>query len=256
MSDISSSRSITESDKHYWHRYTEFYASAFQRVGEIRRIIEFGIFHGASTRWLSECFPGSEIRGLDILPLQPDWPISKRITYRQVDQGDRAAVKVALAEVAGEVDMIIEDGSHIPQHQATCLAEGIRRVRRGGLYILEDICTSHPLQAMFAHYSVVGGRRRPNALNVVLAIQHLKDTGQILDKSRITMLSDPEFLSEADVRNLFEVIDRVEIYKRTQLPLRCFSCGGTDFNYVEWVCRCGVDLYDPANSMTALVWKR
>jgi len=55
---------------------------------------------------------------------------------------------------------------------------------------------------------------------------------------------------------LFAVTARVEIYKRTQLPLRCYACGGSDFDYVSWLCACGSDLYHPANSMAALVWKR
>jgi hypothetical protein len=65
-----------------------------------------------------------------------------------------------------------------------------------------------------------------------------------------------EFLSEADVTTLAATIDRVEIYKRTQLPLHCYACGSNDFDYVSWLCRCGSDLYHPADSMTALVWKR
>ncbi len=121
---------IIESDKHYWHRYTELYENAFRKLGEVARIVEFGVSHGASIRWLLEYFPSAQITGLDILPVQPDWPISERITYRQVDQGDRAAVRAALYQLAGPVDIIIEDGSHIPQHQATLLADCVALLGR------------------------------------------------------------------------------------------------------------------------------
>jgi predicted O-methyltransferase YrrM len=248
--------SITDSDKHYWHRYTETYHQAFAALGDVHRVIEFGVFHGASVRWLSECFPGAEIIGADILPVQADWPRDARISYRQVDQGARPAIRSMLLAIDGEIDLIIDDGSHIPQHQASCLAEGVARIRSGGLYILEDICTSHPLQAAFAHHSIVDERRVPNALNVLLAIQHLKDTGQECGPRQAVALATPSFLARRDVEDLFTAIARVEIYKRTQLPLRCYACGGSEFDYVSWRCECGSELYEPANSMTALVWRR
>jgi hypothetical protein len=249
-------RRIADSDKHYWHRYTETYQRAFAVLGDVRRVIEFGVLHGASIRWLAECFPDAEIIGADILPVQPDWPLGRGIGYRQIDQSDRAAIGVMLDSIQGGVDLIVDDGSHIPRHQASCLAEGMARIRPGGLYILEDICTSHPLQAEFAHDSIQDGRRVPNALNVLLAIQHLRDTGAECGADKLTTLSAPGFLRQSDVADLFAMTSRVEIYKRTQLPLRCYACGGNDFDYVSWCCQCGVELYHPANSMAALVWKR
>jgi predicted O-methyltransferase YrrM len=244
-----------ESDKHYWHRYTETYRRAFAALGDTRRVVEFGVQNGASISWLAECFPGAEIIGADILPAQPGWPADARISYRQIDQADRAAVKTMLAGIAGHVDLIIDDGSHIPQHQASCLAEGMPRIRGAGLYILEDISTSHPLQSHFAHHSIRNGRRVPNALNVLLAIQHLKDSGGACGLEQADALAAPGFFSRFDVRELFAMTARVEIYKRTQLPLRCHGCGGNDFDYVAWLCRCGAELYHPADSITALVWK-
>lgn len=256
MDRLVTTESIADSDKHFWHRYTETYRRAFAALGEVRRVIEFGVFHGASIRWLAECFPGAEIIGADILPVQSDWPQDARISYRQIDQADRGGVRKMLNRVEGDVDLVIDDGSHIPQHQASCLAEGMMRVRSAGLYILEDICTSHPSRTEFAHYSIVDGRAVPNALNVLLAIQHLRDIGRACDPGIATSLAAPGFLGQADVEALVATTGRVEIYKRTQLPLRCHACGGTDFDYVSWLCRCGVELYLPADSMTALVWKR
>ena len=247
--------SIADSDKHYWHRYIETYVAAFAKLGEVRRIIEFGVLHGASIRWLAECFPGAEIIGADILPAQPDWPRARRISYRQIDQADREAVGRMLDAIEGDVDLVIEDGSHVPQHQASCLAEGMARLRPAGLYILEDIATSHPLHAGFAGHSMRDGRRVPNALNVLLAIQHIKDAGLKFNSGVATRLSAQGMLAETDVATLFAAIERVEIHRRTQLPLRCYACAGNDFDYVSWLCRCGAELYHPADSMTALVWK-
>jgi hypothetical protein len=256
MDRHSTAASITESDKHYWHRYIETYLAAFAKLGEVCRVIEFGVLHGASIRWLAECFPGAEIIGADILPVQPDWPCDRRISYRQIDQADREAVRRMLDAIEGDVDLVIDDGSHVPQHQATCLAEGMARLRSTGLYILEDIATSHPLHAGFAGHSMRDGRRIPNAFNALLAIQHIKDAGLESNSEVATRLSAEGMLDERDVASLFATIDRVEIHKRTQLPLRCYACSGNDFDYVSWLCRCGAELYHPADSMTALIWKR
>lgn len=254
MDRRAATQSIHDFDKYFWHRYIETYRAAFAMLGNVRRVIEFGVLHGASIRWLADCFPAAEIIGADLLPEQSDWPRDSRISYRQIDQADRIGVRAMLDAIAGEVDLVIDDGSHIPQHQASCLAEGFARLRSAGLYILEDIATSHPMHAGFAHCSLQNGHRVANTLNVLLAIQHRRDTGLLFDCA--TSLAAPEFLSEADIAALAATIDRVEIYKRTQLPLHCYACGGYDFDYVSWHCRCGADLYHPADSMTALVWKR
>jgi hypothetical protein len=256
MDRRATAESIVDSDKYYWHRYIETYREAFAALGEVRRVVEFGVLHGASIRWLSTCFPGAEIIGADILPRQSDWPCDHRISYRQIDQADRAGVRAMLDGIAGDVDLIIDDGSHIPQHQASCLAEGMARLRPGGLFILEDIGTSHPQHAGFAHFSILNGSRVPNALNVLLAIQHFRDTGRCHDSDTAARLAAPGFLNASDVADLFATIDRIAIHKRTQLPLRCYSCGESNFDYVAWLCQCGVELYHPADSMTALTWKR
>jgi hypothetical protein len=212
--------------------------------------------HGASIRWLAECFPGAEIIGADILPVQPEWPADPMISYRQIDQADRAAICEMLADIQGVVDLIIDDGSHIPRHQTSCLAACVPRLRPGGLYILEDISTSHPLHPNFARHGLLNGQRVANMLNFLLAIQHLKDIGVTCGVAKTDVLAAPGFLCRDEVEALFAMIAQVEIFKRTQLPLRCHACGGTDFDYVSWLCQCGAELYHPADSMTALVWKR
>ncbi len=247
---------IEKSDKFYWHRYVDTYLRAFDRLGDVRTVVEFGIFRGESVRWLLELFPNATIYAADILPLQPEWPRGDRIRYAQVDQGDRPHVAELLDGIETPIDLIIEDGSHIPQHQAWCLAEGLKRLRAGGLYILEDMGTSHPTQSAFAQFSMRANQWQPNVLNVLLALQHLKDIGREVTPEIATSLSAPEFFSSGEIAAISGKIAAVEIFKRTQLPLRCHACGQADFDYVHWRCRCGAPLYEPADSMTALVWKR
>jgi hypothetical protein len=69
-------------------------------------------------------------------------------------------------------------------------------------------------------------------------------------------LTDPDFFCAADIGRLWNGIESTDLHKRTQLPLACYACGGMDFDYLSWKCRCGVDLYETADSMTCLIWKR
>src|ERR1700676_352421 len=83
---------IARSDKYYWHRYTEVYEPYFARLANAKLIVELGIFRGDSIAWLAEQFPKAALVGVDILPLQPGWPVSPRIRYVRADQADRPAI--------------------------------------------------------------------------------------------------------------------------------------------------------------------
>ena len=132
---------MQSSDKVYWHNYINFYEGFFAGKS-FSNIVEIGVLNGNSMRWLLERFPEARIYGADIVPLQENWPRDPRICYVQMDQGDAAQVRKLFSLAA--FDLIIEDGSHRPDHQITALVEGIRSLNNGGIYILEDIHTSHP----------------------------------------------------------------------------------------------------------------
>ena len=231
-------------------------------LAHVRRVVEFGVLHGASIRWLAECFPRAEIIGADILPEQPEWPRDPRISYRQVDQADRQTVSHQCSNsIEGDVELIIDDGSHMPRHQASCLAEGMARVRPGGLYIVEDICTSHPLQSAFAHASIIGGERVaeraqcPDGDPASPGYRRGLRPGSSAAARRAGVFQSAMTMSTHCSR---QPIARIPIF--TNGP--SFRCGATPVAAVisttshvacaNAVPRC----ITPANSMTALVWKR
>lgn len=235
-----------QSDKHYWHRYTAFYERIFSRLSEVQNVLEFGVLHGDSIRWLRQRFPAATIVGADILPVHPGWPRDDRIIYRQVDQADRKAISGMLEELGTTFDLIIEDGSHIPEHQASCLILGFPRLRSGGVYMLEDIHTSHPQHSFSSNHP----RGTPNSLCVLLALQHLKETGQKLSPEVAQRLSRARFFSVEDIQYLAREIGDLELYKRTRLPLRCYACGSSQFDYAQYRCPCGAQIWEEADSMS------
>ena len=242
------------SDKHYWHRYSRFYRQHIATLGPVASILEFGVFQGASIAWLQNLFPGAEIFGVDILPPQPEWPIGPGIRYITADQGDRPAIARMVNSLNRRFDLVIEDGSHIPQHQANCLAETFPLLRPGGMYILEDLHTSHPQHPYYQAHCAGG---TPTSLHVLLLLEHALAANSTIEPRDLEALSHPDLFSPTDLRQLATAIASLDIYHRATLPLRCYACGSEDFDPIALVCRCGVNLdIIGADSMSAVLRAR
>lgn len=239
-----------QSDKFFWHRYVDFYEDAFAQLGPVSAILEFGVFKGASIRWLAERFPDARIVGCDIIPKQAEWPVSPRIEYAQFDQGSPEQLRSLFRRFAPPFDLVIEDGSHKPVHQRNCLVESISHVRDGGLYILEDIHCSHPGHPL---YRALGRAGIIGPLHLLLAIEHLKVMGLEMDESTIHQLAGDSLFTPEDVALIFRRTQTIGIYKRATLPQRCHNCGRSDFDYAKLCCRCGENLYGETDSISALL---
>jgi len=245
---------INESDKFFWHDFVRFYEFFFRDL-EVKTIAEIGIFKGNSIRWLLERFPESTIYAADILPFQDSWPIDSRFIFSQFDQGNRIKLNDFFSK--NQFDLIIEDGSHIPEHQALALLEGITSLKSSGIYILEDIHTSY-----FRYGSLKFGnfeffkKQRGNALTVLLALKHYKDIGIILTKDLALKISKDSLFNVEDILMLNNSIEAIHFYRRTKLPDYCYSCGSTDFDFSNLKCSCGVEIFSDADSMSFVLIKK
>lgn len=227
---------IKSSDKFFWHGYITFYEQFFKNR-EFKNIAEIGVFKGNSVRWLLERFPQSKILAGDILSIQSEWPVDDRVQYVQMDQGNRQQVENFFATKT--FDLIIDDGSHIPQHQVMSLVTGWDRLEKNGIYILEDIHTNL-------------GHQTGNSMTVLLAIDHCLRTGLPIDFEKITASS---YMTVSEAVRLSGTIKSINFFRRTQLPLYCYQCNSKNFNYSRLRCQCGVDLFNPTDSMTCVIEK-
>lgn len=250
---LPSSPLLAASDKSFWHGYVDFYARHFPTDID-GLVVEFGVLNGNSIRWLSERFPGADLVGVDILAVQSGWPQGPRIRYAQVDQDSEDQVAEFLAGIAAP-RLIIEDGSHFPRHQSRCLRLGLHKLASGGLYVLEDIHSSHPEHSLFqSEFGAV--TRAQTSLHVLLAIEHAKRLGlPALTDAQLARLAGGHFTAET-LQTMFSQVAAVHVYKRATLPTQCWRCGGTDFDYLGWQCACGVPLMGNADSMSIVVEKR
>lgn len=228
------------SDKSFWHGFDEFYEKYFKnRI--IKNIAEFGIFKGASINWLLQRFPDSKIYAADIISRIPEWPVDERFADIKLDQGDLDQVKAFLN--LEKYDLIIEDGSHIPEHQVACLIEGINVLNPSGIYILEDIHTSL-------------GYKKGNALTVLLAIQHYRRLNVSITYDVAKKISNNSLFEIDQVLDLDKNIEHIDLYRRSRLPDWCYKCKSTEFNYSQLRCNCGEDVFSLSDSMSFVIIKK
>ena len=191
-----------------------------------------------------ERFPDAQVFGGDILPYQIDWPNDPRFFFMQFDQGDINSLRNFFSQ--SKFDLIIEDGSHEPKHQSLALIEGLKNLAPNGIYILEDIHTSHPnFKSKSQNNSIIG-----NSLTVLLAIDHYKKINQPFSDYRINLISKNSHFSEEDIIFIANTVESIHLYKRTKLPDYCYNCNSIDFSYDTLRCQCGVEVFNDADSMS------
>ena len=109
-------------DKWGKHNYTPYYNSLFiKKRLKVRKVIEMGAGEGASLRMWRDYFPNAFIYGAD----NQDNRIFKedRIEVIKCDQSSLDDVIGLMNKTGTDIDIFIDDGSHVPEHQIfTCRA--------------------------------------------------------------------------------------------------------------------------------------
>jgi demethylmacrocin O-methyltransferase len=133
-------------DKYGGHLYTPVYHSLFEkRRDEALKLLEIGVggyeaphAGGRSLRMWLEYFPYASITGLDISPKNIPLPPRARIYQgSQVEQG----ILTRLTAERGPFDIIIDDGSHAPEHMIGSFLLLYPNMAPDGIYIVEDTQT-------------------------------------------------------------------------------------------------------------------
>ncbi len=124
------------------HDYLNFYESLFaRRRDEALTLLEIGVLNGASLRTWREFFPHAHVIGADIDPTTRRFQ-RERVTIEYMDQSNlEDMVRVAVKHQP--FDIIIDDGSHLWEHQTTSLKTLFPFLKPGGMYIIEDLQTNY-----------------------------------------------------------------------------------------------------------------
>lgn len=128
------------------HGYDKFYLKELEKYknSEIN-ILEFGIHYGASQASFKKYFPKSNIIAVDKNPYFKKF-FSKKIKYLYCDVSNANSLEQLKNYLNYKMDVIIDDASHIPEHQLKTFAVMFDLLRNKGIYIVEelDIFQSYP----------------------------------------------------------------------------------------------------------------
>ena len=126
-----------------WVHYFDIYEQHFERFrGTSPTVLEIGVRGGGSVEMWSEYFgPGARIVGLDI---DPECREHQRdgIEIFIGSQSDPAAIEAVFASYPN-IDIVIDDGSHIMKDMIATFEMVYPRMNPDGVYLLEDTYTCY-----------------------------------------------------------------------------------------------------------------
>ena len=122
----------------WWH-YLPIYERHLARFrGQTVHLVEIGVWSGGSLRmWRDYLGVRSRVTGVDIDPACKAFE-TDGISVVIGDQGDPAFWQEFLADTA-PIDVVIDDGSHLPADQIVTLKALLPELRPGGIYVCEDL---------------------------------------------------------------------------------------------------------------------
>ena len=144
MSKIEELFDTTELSSTKWTGYFDVYERHLSKfVGKAPKILEIGVLGGGSIElWLKYFGEGAQVIGVDIDPRCLEYKYEGNAQVIMGDQNSPEFWDEFLDKNTG-FDIIIDDGSHIMEHQVLTLQKTFPHLKEGGVYICEDTHTSY-----------------------------------------------------------------------------------------------------------------
>lgn len=141
---------------HKWVHYFDIYESHFERFrGKSPTILEIGVFGGGSlAMWKAYFGPGAKIVGVDINPACKIHE-AEGIEIFIGSQDDPALLNAILSKYP-EIDIVLDDGSHMMHHMIATFEQLYPSMSPNGCYMVEDTHTCY-----WDEYG--GGVKRPGS---------------------------------------------------------------------------------------------
>jgi hypothetical protein len=133
-----------------WDHYFDVYHRHFDRFRNTDvHILEIGIYSGGSLEMWRDYFgPRCHVYGVDVEEACLRYA-SDSIEVFIGDQADRDFWRRFRSDVP-RLDIVVDDGGHKPDQQATSLEELLPHLSPGGVYVVEDV---HGVRNPFARYA-------------------------------------------------------------------------------------------------------
>ena len=127
------------SSKHpeYWDIYKHLFVD-YDREQDIR-ILEIGVDNGKGMELLKKVFPNCHICGIEIDESLP----SSTVGNIWVGSQTNTELLDSISEEEGPFDIVVDDASHMNEHQIITFKHLFPKLNPGGIYIVEDTHTSY-----------------------------------------------------------------------------------------------------------------
>ena len=216
-----------QTDKAYFHLFTEFYMSYFEKyLDKHVTILEIGIAQGNSLHLLDSYFPNATIYAIDINENSVNLKFRNNIHTFLCSQDDFQKLQKIFNGI--KFDIIIEDGSHLTSHQQKSLGFFFPFLNKDGIYICEDLHTSYCVDYV------------DSTITTMEMIEYYQNTKTI--KSDIINDRQIDYLN----KNIVDVV----LYERKHNALQCYSC--KRYNDNKNNCVCGTLLSPSDRSITSV----
>jgi len=127
------------------HDYLNEYEKHFPNPDQVLNVCEIGLQRSGKWKiegkelpsvkmWL-EFFPNAKFYGFDLKDLRSK---TERSIIIQGNQGKEEDLHRLWTLLPDEMDFIIDDGSHEAEHQITTFEKLFTKLKKGGIYIIED----------------------------------------------------------------------------------------------------------------------
>lgn len=119
------------------HDYMSVYEDLLAPFDAVEKFLEIGVFRGKSLRMWKEVFPNARIYGIDN---NPKYLFEEeRITCFLADQSRKDDLIKVASRIGGNIDRIIDDGSHHVEDQILSARTLVPFLSEDGLYVIEDV---------------------------------------------------------------------------------------------------------------------
>lgn len=198
-----------------WRHYLEIYDRHLSRYRDTSvRFLEIGVFQGGSLQmWRRYLGEAANLHGLDVDPrcAQIDDP---DLHIHIGSQTDTALLRRIVDDMGG-IDVVIDDGSHVSDHQIATFECLYPLLSPDGVYLVEDVHASY-----WPEYG--GGLRTPGAF-----MEYAKD---LLDRMHARYVLDPDPVVRdpgfADVTHGIAFHDSMVVFeKRAKGPPKTIATG-------------------------------
>ncbi|MBA2369268.1 MAG: hypothetical protein H0V82_09635 [Candidatus Protochlamydia sp.] len=171
-----------------YHNYTKVYSQYFKNCrNQPIKFLEIGIYKGDSVKFWEGYFSIADLHFIDITNQYLLYQ-SNRSKYHFIDQSNIPKLQ-QFASKEGPFDIILDDGGHTMVQQISSFLALFSSVKKGGLYIIEDLHTSY-----WTNYGGSGNVEKANEGTTVGYLKNLID--HVNFPGAAAVCADPDKLPE------------------------------------------------------------